>query len=417
MTNPQRSVPDRPVAGKRIAVIAAAAGCFVGAGYLANYFDSPVAGVLVGLIGGFLLHRFLSPDTVNWTTDFQAALADIGRGRFDSRLIADKRLPAELAQAFNAMASSLQQRCAHMSALSAQITALARGLADHAQRAQSQVDSDAESISAAVVQLTGSVEEVASSSVQAVESSRQANKGADEGKVAMTEALGSMDMLSGELGNARQAMQQLDGHIESIGGVLDVIRGIAEQTNMLALNAAIEAARAGEQGRGFAVVADEVRNLAGRTQQSTQEIQKMIERVQSGARNVVSVVVEGDNQAKVCEELIETACISLAEMSGEIASIGTLNSQIDQLTTRQHEAVTRLGNRIVNSAQQRRQRLEESDLGSLGRQLEALSCDIAGMNGYARPELAVTVAGHLDGKTRRGLVGVCGPVKFNAFED
>jgi methyl-accepting chemotaxis protein len=189
----------------------------------------------------------------------------------------------------------------------------------------------------------------------------------------MTEALGSMDMLCGELGNARQAMQQLDVHIDSIAGVLDVIRGIAEQTNMLALNAAIEAARAGEQGRGFAVVADEVRNLAGRTQKSTREIHEMIERVQSGARNVVGVVAEGDSQARICEELIETACVSLAEISGEISSINTLNTQIDQLASQQHEVVTRLGQWVQGFAQEQRQRMEHSGLSDMAAEIEELS--------------------------------------------
>ena len=381
MAKQQRSVPGRSVARKFILLTAVAAVSIPVIWYLGDYFASPLAGVVLGMVVGYFAHRFLSDNTVPWKDDFQTALEQIGRGHFHSRLAEDKRVPMELVQVFNAMATSLQERCAAMSALSGQITALARGLAEHAQDAQSHADSDADNIGAAVSQLTGSVEEVASRSVQAAESSRQASKGADEGKLAMTEALGSMDMLSAELGNARQAMQQLDGHIESIGGVLDVIRGIAEQTNMLALNAAIEAARAGEQGRGFAVVADEVRNLAGRTQQSTQEIQKMIERVQSGARNVVDVVVEGDNQAKVCEELIETACVSLAEISGEISSISALNTQIDQLTSQQHEVVTRLGQRIVSSAEERRDRLEQSDLGSLARQLEDLSCNIEELNG------------------------------------
>jgi methyl-accepting chemotaxis protein len=361
--------------------MAAVAGFVLLGAYLASHFQSPVAGVALGLVGGYLACRLLSRGTVASTTDLQIALDAIGRAHFHCRLADDRGLPPTLVQTFNAMAIALQERCAGISGLSAQITKLACGLADHAQGAQSQADSDAQNISAAVSQLIGSVEEVARSSEQAAESSRQATKGADEGKVAMTEALGSMDMLSGELGNARQAMQQLDGHIASIGGVLDVIRGIAEQTNMLALNAAIEAARAGEQGRGFAVVADEVRNLAGRTQQSTQEIQKMIERVQHGARNVVDVVVEGDNQAKVCEELIETACISLAEISGEISSISALNTQIDQLTSRQHEVVTQLGQRIVTSTEERRQHLERSDLGSLARRLKDLSSNIEALNG------------------------------------
>jgi methyl-accepting chemotaxis protein len=263
-----------------------------------------------------------------------------------------------------------------MATLSGRVIELAEGLSDHTAGAQQQAQTDAETIDGVVAELTGSVEEVAKSSAQAAEASMQANKGADEGKVAMTEALGSMDTLSAELSSARQAMQQLDSHIEGIDNVLVVIRGVAEQTNMLALNAAIEAARAGEQGRGFAVVADEVRNLAGRTQQSTQEIQEMIEGVQSGAREVVDVVVQGDNQAKVCEELIETACVSLAEISGEISAIGDINKHIDVLSSEQHEVVDKLGQRIVASAEQRRLQLEGDGLSSMVSELESMSGDL-----------------------------------------
>jgi methyl-accepting chemotaxis protein len=373
MDKQQGSSGDRPATRAPILITAVAVPVLALAAWLVYSNESSLFAMLAGLVAGYLAHAAVTRKPAGRASSVEVALQAIATGRFGARIADDKGPPRELVEAFNNMADFLQAREAHVQAVSGRIKSLARDLADNAGGARSLVDSDAETVGATVAQLTGSVEEVASSSARAAEASRHANQGADEGKVAMTEALGSMDMLCGELGNARQAMQQLDVHIDSIAGVLDVIRGIAEQTNMLALNAAIEAARAGEQGRGFAVVADEVRNLAGRTQKSTREIHEMIERVQSGARNVVGVVAEGDSQARICEELIETACVSLAEISGEISSINALNTQIDQLASQQHEVVTRLGQWVQGFAQEQRQRVENSGLSDMAAEIEELS--------------------------------------------
>jgi len=373
MDKQQGSSGDRPVTRASILITTAAVTVLALAVWLVYANESSLFAMLAGLAAGYLAHAAVTRKPAGRASSVEAALQAIATGCFGARIADDKGPPRELVEAFNNMADFLQAREAHVQAVSGRIKSLARDLADNAGGARSLVDSDAETVGATVAQLTGSVEEVASTSARAAEASRHANQGADEGKVAMTEALGSMDMLCGELGNARQAMQQLDVHIDSIAGVLDVIRGIAEQTNMLALNAAIEAARAGEQGRGFAVVADEVRNLAGRTQKSTREIHEMIERVQSGARNVVGVVAEGDSQARICEELIETACVSLAEISGEISSINTLNTQIDELTSQQHEVVTRLGQWVQGFAQEQRQRVDNSGLSDMAAEIEELS--------------------------------------------
>jgi methyl-accepting chemotaxis protein len=374
MEKQQGSSGDRSATRPATLITAAAVPVLALAVWLVYGHESSVFAVLAGLVAGYLAHAVVTRKRAGRVSSVEAALRAVATGRFGARIADDKGAPGELVEAFNNMADFLQAREAHVQAVSGRIKSLARDLADKAGGPRSPGDSDdTETVSATVAQLTGSVEEVASSSARAAEASRHANQGADEGKVAMTEALGSMDMLCGELGNARQAMQQLDVHIDSIAGVLDVIRGIAEQTNMLALNAAIEAARAGEQGRGFAVVADEVRNLAGRTQKSTREIHEMIERVQSGARNVVGVVAEGDSQARICEELIETACVSLAEISGEISSINTLNTEIDELTSRQHEVVTRLAQWVQGFAQEQGQRVENSGVFDVAAEIEELS--------------------------------------------
>lgn len=194
-------------------------------------------------------------------------------------------------------------------------------------------------LNGAMEELGQAVGEVARSAAAAAEAARQADSSADAGKLTMTDAIGAMDATTGELKRAKSALEALAADSENIGGVLEVIRGIAEQTNMLALNAAIEAARAGDQGRGFAVVADEVRTLASRTQKSTEEIQSMIERLQSGTRKVAGVVDEGVKQASVCEELIETACVSFAEIAGEVATIDRMGAEISQATQQQNGSV------------------------------------------------------------------------------
>jgi methyl-accepting chemotaxis protein len=317
---------------------------------LAAHFESLFAMLVSGLAAGFALARLLPRHDTAWIPVLEAWLGKVAAGDRACRLAPDgQAMPLSVAESLNALMDMLQQRHEQFGSFASQISLLADELMEQVSASQSNAVADTSVVGTVVAELGASVEEVAGNAVTALQASVAANKGAEEGNVAMTNALGSMSRLTGQLGNAREAMGSLDGFIENIGSVLSVIRGIAEQTNMLALNAAIEAARAGEQGRGFAVVADEVRSLAARTQQSTREIQAIIERVQHGARDVVSLVEEGDEQAGVCEELIETACIALAEIAGEIYTIKTLNNQIDGLSSNQHSLVSGLGERLLAS--------------------------------------------------------------------
>ena len=164
----------------------------------------------------------------------------------------------------------------------------------------------------------------------------------------VAETMHSIRALARDIQRASDVISQLQKESENIGSVLDVIRGIAEQTNLLALNAAIEAARAGEQGRGFAVVADEVRTLASRTQSSTEEIHAMIERLQSGARDAVAVMEQGRRQAEDSVLQAEKAGTSLAEITRAVSVIKDMTNQI-AVASREQSQVTGEINRSIGS--------------------------------------------------------------------
>jgi len=349
-------------------------------GVFVTVYVSPLLAALAGASSGFFIARLISRPRISWVTRLTSFMSGCRDGRSLPRLDPDvmQGMPAELAASCNAVADAIQEQTGLLEKFSDDAAGIARGVVDNLTQTSEQAEVDHSVINDAVSALGGSVEQVSQSATRAIDASLQARKCVSDSNVAMTEALGSMALLSGELGNARDAMQKLDSFVDNVGNVLGVIRGIAEQTNMLALNAAIEAARAGEQGRGFAVVADEVRALAVRTQNATREIQSIIEQIQNGAREVVTVVAEGDGQATICEELIETACIALSEISGEISSIESVTSEINELAGEQQGVVVSLGERMQNSADERRDQLENGGLLSAADSLNDLAEKVHG---------------------------------------
>ena len=205
-----------------------------------------------------------------------------------------------------------------------------------------------EQVSTAANELTVSVQEVSENTSRAAEAANQVNRDVNQGGREVQTTIQAIHDLAEKVSSAAQVIQELAGHAQTIGSVLDVIRSIAEQTNLLALNAAIEAARAGEQGRGFAVVADEVRTLAQRTHESTQEIQQMIERLQSGASKAVDVMQNGQAMAESSVEQAGKAGSSLQQIRTSAGLIMDMNAQIARATEEQSAVAGNIDRNIMS---------------------------------------------------------------------
>ena len=184
------------------------------------------------------------------------------------------------------------------------------------------------STASAINELASSMMEVTNNTEDADAKAKEADKEAIDGTAVVNKAISSIENLSNDVAKTASAIDLLKQDSENIGGVLDVIRGIAEQTNLLALNAAIEAARAGEQGRGFAVVADEVRTLASRTQTATQEIQVMIERLQAGSNDAVIAINDSKENSASTVEQTQQAGTSLNNIAELVKAISDMNTHV-----------------------------------------------------------------------------------------
>lgn len=187
---------------------------------------------------------------------------------------------------------------------------------------------ETESLASAITELSASTEEIAISAKNAAHTSKNAGEAASKGDMIVKNASSAMAELSAELDQATIVVNKLNQDSDNIASILDVIRSIAEQTNLLALNAAIEAARAGEQGRGFAVVADEVRTLAARTQNSITEITSLIENIQTGAKDVVAVMTTSDTKSTTVMNLTEEASKAYANITEAVTQLSEMNQQV-----------------------------------------------------------------------------------------
>ena len=205
---------------------------------------------------------------------------------------------------------------------------------------------ETDQVATAINEMTATVQEVAKNATEAAKAADQADEQASNGRRTVEQTINSIDQLATELGTVADAIDQLSVKSENIGAVMDVIKGIAEQTNLLALNAAIEAARAGEQGRGFAVVADEVRTLAGRTQDSAGEIETMVTELQTDMKKAVSAMQSSKQQTQDSVETAASAGEALNVITRSISTINEMNTMIASAAEEQSSVTDEINKNI-----------------------------------------------------------------------
>lgn len=257
----------------------------------------------------------------------------------------------QMSRVFNDMVISFRNLIIEVNSSVGTLNEATLSVAENIHIANAGVDSqiqETDMVATAVTEMVATVDEIAKNTQEAAQKAEVTNNNAEKGKHGVEHTIGQIEHLSSNLLTSEQVVHELAKDSETIGSVLDVIRGIAEQTNLLALNAAIEAARAGEQGRGFAVVADEVRTLASRTQDSTQEIESIITALQSRTKKIVDHMADCRTQGDESASSADSAGQILEEITLDVATIMEMNTAIAAAIKEQSSVALEVNKHVVS---------------------------------------------------------------------
>ncbi|WP_341961450.1 methyl-accepting chemotaxis protein [Pseudomonas sp. RC10] len=355
------------------------------AGEQYNMAFNMVVGLLILATVLTLLFAWLLTNSI--TRPIGAALKaaeEIAEGDLTSTIVADGSDEAgRLLTAMLKMQSKLRDTLQRISGSATQLASAAEELnavTDESARGLSQQNNEIEQAATAVNEMTSAVEEVARNAVSTSEASKNATSSASDGRDLVQETVSAIERMSGDVQSTATLIGNLADESRDIGKVLDVIRGLADQTNLLALNAAIEAARAGEAGRGFAVVADEVRALAHRTQQSTSEIERMIGSIQGGTEKAVNSMRSSTERAESTLNIAKGAGVGLDTINGAVVEINERNLVIASAAEEQAQVAREVDRNLVNIRDLSAQSTTgASQTSAASNELSRLAVDLNGM--------------------------------------
>lgn len=339
-----------------------------------------VLALLIGMLAAWLITRQITQPLA----DTLAVVRNIAAGDLtDQRRIERQDEMGALQQGVMGMAATLRELISGIRDSVTQMASAAEQLSAITEQTSVGMNGqkiETDQVATAMHEMSATVQEVARNAEDASQAASDADREARAGDAVVSEAVTQIERLSEEMLRSTEAMAKLESESNRIGSVMDVIKAVADQTNLLALNAAIEAARAGEAGRGFAVVADEVRGLAQRTQKSTEEIEQLVAGLQQGTQQVAAAMQNSHNLTESSVELTRKAGLALTDITAKVSNIQAMNQQIAAAAEEQGAVAEEISRSVINVRDISEQTATASDetaassveLARLGGELQAM---------------------------------------------